>query len=929
MSSSLNRDDRDFLQSLGTILTDPDTLAKLPRAWHREELVLDLADMVLGEGARCAVLTGDSGTGKTAIIYELAHYLTERESGWTMVQITPTEFLKGTRYLGEWETQLSRLVNTIASPQKVVLYIPALHEITSIGKSSSSDNNVASALIPHIEQGRIVIIGESSEEALAEGFASNPALKRLFQQVTLKPTDDATTRSIARRVIDDCQLDGSEAFLDRLVELSEFSQAGLENPGRIVGLLRQVLKNREDETKLPGDDEVLSVIEKSTGVSSHLLDDQVSLNLKEVRDFFDRRVIGQPEAVNAAVDLITMIKARLSDPGKPYGVMLFVGPTGVGKTEMARSLAEYCFGDARRLSRIDMSEFAHYDAFERLNGGRGRPGVLTSIVRKQPFSIILLDEIEKAHINVYDLCLQIFDAGRLTDGQGKTADFRRSIIIMTSNVGSQLSDNPAFGFQKPDQSESLSTDIHRELGHTFRPEFLNRIDRVVVFRPLTRDTAERIARLEVERVLKRNGVTGRNLTVDINPDVFPLLLREGYSRTFGARPLKRVIERLLLLPLARKLVTGRVPPESVIHLSARQRQISIEIESPLHDEPPESPFQISELNALDEIRQRVEDLQERSSHWSTRKTNLLARTAIPGFWDNREEAAFISDQIFRLETATRQLGVLRRTINRKATRKLNVDDLHFFELRTRLLELIDQDSESPLFGDAFLTITRLSRKGESQNGLVRIANMYRHWARRYRLQFEPLADQITESPANDSVTFLVRGLGAAAYLNEETGIHELTRKDGAIGDKYRDRVKVDVLPVDEVDGEFQREDISVEVQPLKNVRGRFIDRPVWDVRLVHTPSMLSLRLHTDGVSQSIEERLVSLLAAHVNAFRSRGAGTADDGRIIRIYESGPSAVVRDRRSGVRSGRVEKVFRGHLDRFLKLPSLNGDARVENE
>ncbi|HCS50154.1 MAG TPA: hypothetical protein DIW81_00965, partial [Planctomycetaceae bacterium] len=359
----------------------------------------------------------------------------------------------------------------------------------------------------------------------------------------------------------------------------------------------------------------------------------------------------------------------------------------------------------------------------------------------------LLDEIEKAHINVYDLCLQLFDAGRLTDGQGKTADFRRSIIIMTSNVGGQISEEPSFGFGQNEQQESLDTEIHRELGHTFRPEFINRIDRVVVFRPLTKDTAEKIARLEVDRVLKRSGVTGRNLTINIAPDVFPLLLREGYSRTFGARPLKRVIERLLIMPLARKLVTGKVPAESMIHLSARQRQISIEIESPIKDdEQVPVPFQIAELDELDRIRERVQKLREQSTGWSARKTNLLARTAIPGFWDNREEAEFISDQIHRLETAAKKLDYLWRLADRKATRKLGQDDLATLDIRTQLLEMFHQDSESPLFGDAYLSISVLNRKGDSQGGLLRVAAMYKSWARRFKLKCEPISDQLTDSP---------------------------------------------------------------------------------------------------------------------------------------------------------------------------------------
>ncbi len=914
--------DETVLQGFGTVITTEDNLKSVPHAWNSEESVSTLFEMLTGEPPQSVVLLGESGSGKTAIVNELAHQLAQADPPWCLVQVPPSGFLQETRYLGEWETRLTNLLKASSAPKRVILYVPAIHELNTVGRSSSSDNNVASALAPYLERGEIRILGETTERQLQEDFVSNPTFKRLLAPLTLQPAGEEVTREILFSVLEENGLEPTDTFVDRLAELSDFSQADTVNPGKTVGLLRQVLQHHTDLTKLPSDREILQAIGNATGVSTNLLDDKISLDLKEIRGFFESKVIGQPEAVNAAIDLVTLIKARLTDPNKPFGVTLFVGPTGVGKTELAKALAEYCFGDVNRLSRLDMSEFASYDSFERLNGSTGRPGMLTSIVRKQPFSIILLDEIEKAHINVFDLCLQIFDAGRLTDGQGRTADFRRSIIIMTSNVGAKISKVSSVGFGQPANSvtadNDLETHIHSELGHTFRPEFLNRIDRIVLFRPLTENTAEKIARLEVDRVLKRPGIIGRKLAVNLDQAVFPLLVREGYSRAFGARPLKRVIERLVLLPVARKLASGKIPVESVINISARQRQLAIEITKPPETiQQPDAP-QSEEAIALQEIKDRIAALVESNTHLSARKSMLLRRTSNPGFWDNREEAEQVSEEIRQIEATLKQLEWLQEKVSNLTDEEVSKEEITHLNLRTKILEHLANNETETIRNDVFVSIKLLSQRGESVNAMRTLAQMYQKLADRYHLAFEVIADQKFENPDEDSLVLKISGIGASLLLHQETGMHEMKRRHSQTESHGKDRelLEVDVITDQWDQQDIVADDVVIDIQPLSSEKGRLIPKLNWDVRMMHNPTFVSIRVHTDGDQATIQNRLLPLLKARV--FACKEPPRQDHTKIIRTYELGPSGIIKDHRTGQRSGRVDHVFQGHLDKFLVIP-----------
>ena len=925
--------DLDTLKTFGTLLTLEAEAGRLPHAYELDESIDAVWKALSGDGSRAVVLVGESGCGKTALVYELTHRLRTQAGGpWHVLRVPPADFLAGTVYLGEWETKVRNLVQAIRRPRRVVIYIPNIEDLATTGVTSKSDMNVASALAPHIERGDILVLGESTVEAFRKGLGAVRSLRRLFHTVQLPEAGPEETRTILQAVAAESGADASDAVLDRLVELSDFYAGGAVEPGRSVGLLRRVLGAPDRKGPL-GDREIIETLSTSTGVPADFLDDAVPLDRAAVRAFFEARVMGQPEAIDAVVDLVTLIKAGLNDPNKPFGVQLFVGPTGVGKTELARALAELLFGDPARLVRFDMSEYATYEAFERLIGQRGAAGLLTAVVRERPFVVLLMDEIEKSHLNVFDLCLQIFDAGRLTDANGRTADFRRSIIILTSNVGSRVVTDAPVGFGRtappPDPNLTL-----RELARAFRPEFLNRIDRIVMFRPLSEETAEKIARRELARVVERGGIARRRLIVDVDPAVLPVLLREGYSPAYGARPLKRTVERLVLLPVARAIASGDAPPGSVLRLTARRGRVEVEVAAP---EPADDAAPDAAEREAAPVAERAErlaaltaKLREDAAPLAQRKSDLLARAAAPGLWDDRAAAQALYDEVYRIDGVFAALDGLARSAGEQldALRRRRVGDRSLSTVEERL-EALEAQSRHVAFlvscrnrrdlGDAFIVLTLVSAQGGGLDSVALLARMYVALAKRRGLEVEVLDDRQGGDPREDVIVLQVSGAGAFALLSGETGLHHVTRGKGEKEDgkrtTARDVVRVEVLPVPPDDA--GRESVHAETRPLHEPPGRLLARRKLEVELRHEPTRLTLRAWSDHGRAEAVERLRPLL-------RARAAAETPAGRppLVRRYTLGPAPLVRDLRTRRSTGRLDQVLDGRLDAFLAMPAEGG-------
>ena len=338
------------------------------------------------------------------------------------------------------------------------------------------------------------------------------------------------------------------------------------------------------------DEDIADIVSSWTGIPVTRLVEEESQKLLHMEDSIHERIVGQEEAVRAVSKAVRRSRAGLKDPRRPIGSFIFLGPTGVGKTELARALAEFLFGDEGALIRIDMSEYSERHTVSRLVGsppgyvGFEEGGQLTEAVRRRPFSVVLFDEIEKAHSEIFNLLLQILDDGRLTDAQGRTVDFKNSIIIMTSNVGApQLDKEVGIGFRSAGRDETVDRErayermrdqVMEELRRTFRPEFLNRLDELIVFRPLTTEQIRVIVGILIERV--RRELRGQNMDFEVSEAARELLAREGFDSTFGARPLRRAIQRLVEDPLSDELLRGKFSSGDVVWVDAREDKIVFE-----------------------------------------------------------------------------------------------------------------------------------------------------------------------------------------------------------------------------------------------------------------------------------------------------------------------------------------------------------------
>ncbi len=636
-SSSSTKAKTPSLDEFGTDLTLAAAELRLDPVIGREKEIERVIQILARRTKNNPVLLGEPGVGKTAVVEGLALRIVNSEvpdilDGKKVIQLDMGLLIAGTKYRGEFEERLKKIMDEIRQAGNIILVIDEMHTLIGAGAAEGAID-AANILKPALSRGEIQVIGATTLDEYRKHIEKDTALERRFQSVLieeptiddsieiirgLKPkyeehhrliiSDEAivaavklSSKYITDRFLPDKAIDVlDEASSKVRLKVSSLSPEGKELDKELRAIIKEkeeAIRNqefekasqlRDDEANMKErirevseewrnehdankpvvtEENIAEVIGMMTGVPVTKLTESESDRLLKLEETLHERVIGQNDAIVAISKAIRRARVGLKSPNRPIGSFIFCGPTGVGKTELAKALSEAVFGSEDNMVRVDMSEFMEKHSTSKLIGsppgyvGYDDGGSLTETIRKKPYSVILFDEIEKAHPDVFNIMLQILDDGRLTDSKGRHVNFKNTIIIMTSNVGaSMIANQSKLGFttaddEKKDKYEKLKDTVNEEMKKAFRPEFINRIDDIIVFAHLSKEEIREIVDLMMKDLFKR--LDERGLKMEVTNEVKDFMATDGYNEAYGARPLRRLIQRKVEDTLAEEILTGK------------------------------------------------------------------------------------------------------------------------------------------------------------------------------------------------------------------------------------------------------------------------------------------------------------------------------------------------------------------------------------
>lgn len=800
-----------------------------------EQRVHRLVQTLYGKRPVAVALLGENGVGRTSLVHQCVnHFLqtgsrgVQREKIW---HLDPVRVISGMSIVGQWQRRMESIVDFLIErsqryrrpPDK--LFIDNLIGFMHIGKSAQNDLTLADLIKPYLEERQLVLIVEATSQQWEKAQEINRSFTDLFQVIRLQEPNFDQVLPMAnhhRQRVEaqhKCRFT-TEAFV-ALVKRHGEKQSSIARPGSIVRVLERLAVKFKNSLITP------AMVERDyqavSQLRSQIMDDERTLDPKQLRQHFSHLIIGQEQAVEALLEAVMLLKSGLYEPGKPARSFLFIGPTGVGKTLAAKCLANFLYDSPAALIRFDMNEYIDSSAVIRLIGSSDwqgqREGQLTSKVRYQPFSILLLDEIEKAHATVHDLLLQLLGEGRLTDAMGRTTDFSRCIVIMTSNLGATDAASK-MGFLE--QQDEVGSSYKKAVTQFFRPEFVNRIDSTVVFKSLSREHIMRVARLELKNLLQREGFLRRTTILSVSDEALDSVANKGFDSALGGRALKRRLESDLIAVSAKQLVTSQADTPVIFRLQLKDGKLTPKIsnlnfakalaEAHLPLAPPSKLRLVFYRKLLHRIEVAIEALNEKRDDTSVKSEGIEIMQQLEHWFAFKDQ---ISECVWQLEAL---YDSPRQPIGAKA---LHLDEdlgQNQAELRLARLNLAPIQKSNELYDqlknayqrcevlveskttEYVLQSARLSLmeyfdsrmqegeattniniscavKGEQYNPLVQfLFELYQGFLSQFDLEIESaLCDELTQD-----AQIVCRGPGLLTLLQQETGIHLFYAPQGII-----------------------------------------------------------------------------------------------------------------------------------------------------
>lgn len=948
----------DLLNQCATNLTAKAAADDLPRAHERsqeiEHILTSLASPLKGR----IVITGEARVGKTVIIYEVANRLANGDCpdslrGSELWGLSARSILRAFGVQG-WQEHLGGLMEMWATRPDVILYVDALPTTRMAGATAEDPFDMAQFLLGQLQSSDNRILAEGRTQAVRGFFETYPEYKHVLMELKIPNPPLNVARTIVRQASQDLEtsqgLSISAEAVESAIDLTRRFALHEELPGKAIDLLSEGLALQSEingPVRGVSKQHIIERFGEKTGLPEILLTDDVPYDETAVRRTFSNQVLGQEQAVDAVVQALSLLRTRLNNPNRPMGVFLFMGPTGVGKTELARALAEFLFGSDDVIVRFNMADFTADWHVQTLFGNphgydlESQRGLFTTRLQDRAFSVVLLDEFEKAHPEVFQRFLQLFDEGLLINGASETVNLQNSIVILTSNFGSQMLTSGRLGFGPKISIEEHEQRILNEMDMFFSPELINRIDNVCFFKPLTKPVLREIAYRRVQEILQREGLLRRKVDVEVDANVIEWVVEHGYSERYGARYLARQIEKTITYPLAQQLIRNNPPDNSQLRLFVHNDRVASALVLPTvshtgdkHGGEAAAPAPLAssrkmtpaDIQAkLPDLRQRIEALESLSdaNEVRARLSELLRAMSTPTFWDDTanlqanltelEQLSFQVDLVDRLRSNLDEMAEYAEQAKGEGGRKAFDEALLRYRYlsrelpRTELTLLFSDDRETYC---AYLHIEAVGQRPVAREWAAELSRMYSRWSEQQEMQTRTLSEEADKAGRIKDTWIHVEGYGAYGLLQGEQGTHRLVQ--AAADGKKRQivRARVQVYP-DLPEAELATYAPALNIDSQQIDENGLISRLEIGTEGTDFKLRLSSRLPVRGLSQEGLRLAKIMLAIHEQPGEN---GTAD--RTVRIYQRHPGQKVKDPETETTWDDLEAVLNGGIDPILK-------------